>query len=111
MLDNFNLPLNLRLILNCPICQREYQPNAVQVLKESDFSWLTYITCHTCGAHLLTKFASLPQGVVGNAILTDLNPEEVIDFAQRAIIEADDVLAVHELINKQEFFKQIRLEQ
>lgn len=109
MVDNFNLPLNLRLLRNCPICQHEFNTNSVQILSENDFGVLTYMTCLACGARLLTKLSTQPQGIVGNAILTDLRPEEVIDFAGGAdSIQADDVLAVHQLINNQEFFKVIK---
>ncbi len=107
MLDNYNLPLNLRLIRNCPICQHEYQPANVQVLNESEFGVLTYATCSFCGAHLLTKFANLPQGVVGNAILTDLQAQEVLTFAEQLAVTGDDVLAAHQLLNNQELIKEI----
>lgn len=108
MVDNFNLPLNLRLIRNCPICQHEFKANSIQVLSENDFGALTYMICAFCGARLLTKLSSMPQGIVGNAILTDLKPEEVMDFSGNAgNIQADDVLAVHQLINDQEFLKQL----
>ncbi len=109
MADNLNSPLNLRLIRNCPICQHEFKLNAIQVLNENDFGVLTYMICSFCGARLLTKLATMPQGVVGNAILTDLKAEEVMDFAGGAeSVQADDVLAVHKLINNQEFFKAIK---
>lgn len=108
--DNFNLPLNLRLIRHCPICQHEFNQQSIQVLHENDLGALTYMVCGFCGARLLTKLSSLPQGVVGNAILTDLKPEEVLDFVGQAdSIQADDVLAVHKLINQQEFFKAIKV--
>ena len=108
MIDSFNLPLNVRLIRNCPICQHEFKSNAIQVISENDFGALTYMICSACGARLLTKLSMMPQGVVGNAILTDLKAEEVMEFSGSAdSIGADDVLAVHKLINNQEFIKQL----
>ncbi|MFA5126597.1 MAG: hypothetical protein WC465_01180 [Patescibacteria group bacterium] len=107
MIDNYNLPLNLRLIRNCPICQREYMAANVQVLSESEFGVLTYATCSVCGAHLLTKFSNLPQGVVGNAILTDLQAQEVLSFAEQLAVSGDDVLAAHQLLLNKELINEI----
>ncbi len=101
-MQNFNLPLNLRLIKKCPVCQHEYKQSMVQVLDESEYGILTYATCVNCGANLLTKFASMPQGVVGNAILTDLKAYEVMDFVNTDELTADEVLAIQQIIYKKE---------
>lgn len=93
-----NLPLNLRLIKNCPVCQREYRQNMVQILSENEFGLLTHMTCAHCGAHLLTRLSTMPQGVVGNSILTDLQADEVMSFLNHDEISADDVLRVHQLL-------------
>ena len=97
-----NLPLNLRLIKHCPVCQREYQRTLVQILSENEFGLLTHVTCAHCGAHLLTRLATMPQGLVGNSILTDLQADEVMSFIAHDEISIDDVLRIHQLLeNKQ----------
>jgi hypothetical protein len=93
-----NLPLNLRLIKHCPVCQREYQQTLVQILSENEFGLLTHVTCAHCGAHLLTRLATMPQGVVGNSILTDLQADEVMGFIAHDEISAEDVLRVHQML-------------
>jgi hypothetical protein len=93
-----NLPLNLRLIKHCPVCQREYQQTLVQILSENEFGLLTHVTCAHCGAHLLTRLATMPQGLVGNSILTDLQADEVMGFISNEEISTDDVLRVHKLL-------------
>ena len=102
MINSFNSPLNLKLIKKCPICSVDYQPANVQILDENEFGVLTYASCGSCKSNLLTKFTSLPQGVIGNAILTDLSPQEVLDFATDNEIEADDVLDIQALLSKKE---------
>lgn len=102
MMSNMNSPLNLRLIKKCPICNADYQQSMIQVLDESEYGILTYATCNSCGANLLTKFASLPQGVIGNAILTDLTPSEVLEFADGDDVNDDDVLDIQHLLSKKE---------
>jgi hypothetical protein len=98
-----NLPINLRLVKNCPVCQREYQHTLVQILSENEYGLLTHVTCANCGAHLLTRLATMPQGVVGNSILTDLQADEVMGFISFEAISGDDVLQVHQMLDKKEF--------
>ena len=93
-------PSNIRLLKKCPVCTTDYQQSMVQVLDESEFGLLTYASCNLCGANLLTRFSSLPQGIIGNAILTDLKPEEVMSFVQASSISADHVLIIQQEINK-----------
>lgn len=108
MINNFNSPLNLKLIKRCPICSVDYQPANIQVLDENEFGVLTYASCASCKANLLSKFTSLPQGVIGNAILTDLSPQEVLDFATDTAIEADDVLDIQAMITKKELINNLK---
>ena len=103
-----NSPLNLKLIKKCPICSTDYQQSMIQVLDESEFGLLTYASCQRCGANLLTKFASLHQGIIANAILTDLKPQEVMDFSNQADLSADDVLDARYLITKRELIKNLK---
>lgn len=95
-MNNFHPSQNLRLIRHCPICNTEYIQSQMQVLDESELGILTYISCRSCGANLLTKFASLPQGLIGNAILTDLEPQEVMEFAGAKELTADEVLEIQQ---------------
>lgn len=107
MLDN--LPLNLRLLKHCPVCQREYKASLVQILSENESGMLTYMTCAFCGAHLLTKLSAMPQGIVGNAILTDLLADEVMPFTAFDEISGEDVLQVHNLLNNKQFIKLLNI--
>ncbi|MBT6690924.1 hypothetical protein HOB10_01155 [Candidatus Parcubacteria bacterium] len=108
MINNFQSPLNLKLIKKCPVCNMDYQQSMIQVLDENEYGLLTYATCKSCGANLLTKFASLPQGVIGNAILTDLKPQEVMDFAGQDDLSDNDVLDIQYLISKKELINNLK---
>ena len=103
-----NHPLSLKLIKKCPICLTDYQQSMVQVLDENEFGLLTYATCAYCGANLLTRFASLPQGFIGNAILTDLIPQEVMDFAVGDDLTADEILTLHEQLKQKDLIKKLK---
>jgi len=108
MINNYNSPLNLKLIKKCPICSADYQESMVQILDENEFGVLTYVSCTSCKANLLTKFSSLPQGVIGNAILTDLSPQEVLDFAVGDDMDADNVLDIQAMLSKKELINNLK---
>mgnify|MGYP004004868237 CR=1 FL=1 len=108
MINNFNSPLNLKLIKKCPICSSDYKQSMIKILDENELGVLTYASCSNCKANLLTKFSSLPQGIIGNAILTDLSPQEVLDFATDNDIDADDVLDIQAMLSKKELIKNFK---
>lgn len=109
MLHLNNNPSNLKIVRRCPVCANEYNQNKIQVLEESEHGLLTYISCQTCGANLLTKISSLAQGLVGQAILTDLQAAEVMNFAVGDDLTADEVLQMQENIYNKQLINQFRL--
>lgn len=100
---------SIRLVQNCPVCDRKYQPNRVQIIDEFGNSFLAYLTCNFCQSNLIVKVISMPQGLVGNAILTDLSPEEVLRFSDGIKVTADDILNVHQSLTKNEIFNNLKI--
>ena len=98
---------SIRLIQQCPVCNKKYQENKVQILDEQGNAFLAYLTCSFCRSNIIVRVVSLPQGLVGSAILTDLNPDEVIEFSERQSIVSDDVLYTHQLLINNEFIQLI----
>ncbi|MFW0837965.1 MAG: hypothetical protein ACKKL5_03110 [Candidatus Komeilibacteria bacterium] len=88
---------SIRLVQQCPVCNRQYQENRVQIIAEDNNTFLAYMTCHFCQSNIIVRVFSLPQGLVGSAILTDLAPTEVLHFMNQSVVSANDVLAVHQL--------------
>jgi len=100
---------SIRLVQNCPVCDRKYQPNRVQIIDEFGNSFLAYLTCNFCQSNLIVKVISMPQGLVGNAILTDLSPEEVLRFSDGIKVTSDDILNVHQSLTKNEIFNNLKI--
>ena len=100
---------SIRLVQNCPVCDRKYQPNRVQIIDEFGNSFLAYLTCNFCQSNLIVKVISMPQGLVGNAILTDLSPEEVLKFSDGIKVTSDDILNVHQSLTKNEIFNNLKI--
>lgn len=90
--ENFHL----RLIQSCPVCGRDYQEPMLRLLGEGEKDVLAHLTCAQCQSKILVKVAMTPNGVIGNALLTDLFPEEVGQFSKSGVVDANFVLSVHE---------------
>jgi hypothetical protein len=89
---------HLRLIQSCPVCGRDYQEPMLRLLGEGERDMLAHLTCGQCQSKLLIKVLLTPNGVIGNALLTDLFPEEVDSFRKSGAIDANYVLAVHDYL-------------
>ncbi|MFH1367247.1 MAG: hypothetical protein ABIH38_04680 [Patescibacteria group bacterium] len=88
----------MRLNGRCPICQAMYDFQKLQILGEQDQSILVYLECPVCSASILSVLSMDPRGMSAQGMVTDLTSEEVFDLGMEGIIEADDVLAMHELL-------------
>ncbi|MBL7021792.1 hypothetical protein ISR92_00470 [Patescibacteria group bacterium] len=100
---------SIKLVQNCPVCTRKYQQNRVQILEAFGNSFLAYLTCNFCNSNLIVKVISMSHGLVGNAILTDLSPEEVMSFSDGDKISSDDILNVHQSINNNEIINNLKI--
>lgn len=109
----FNSPdknfFSLKLIQSCPLCGRDYQDNRLQIIDEAENELLAYLSCQTCQGRVLARVTILPQGLVGNAILTDLESDEVSRFSKEGLVDANFVLEMHQQIKDQpEFIKNLK---
>ena len=91
---------SLRLIQRCPVCNQDYNTGQIQILDEENNSFLAYLTCSFCHSSILVRVLTLPKGLVGNAILTDLLSEEVMPFSEEEQVTGDDVLFIHDYLAK-----------
>ncbi len=91
---------NLRLNGRCPVCSTPYDLNKFKILAEREQHVLTYIECGSCGAGLLSLLTVQPQGMEAVGLVTDLASDEVARFEQGASVSADDVLAMHDALER-----------
>src|SRR3989339_565653 len=90
---------SLKLIQKCPVCNHDYTDGRIEILTESEMSFLAYLTCVYCSSSIIVRVMTMPHGLIGNAILTDLTSSEVMDFSLESEIEANNVLSLHELMS------------
>ncbi len=94
---NKNIITNsLRLIRQCPVCQTKYEVRKVQVVDLTETGVLVYFSCPICFSSLIAQIVEAPFGMVGSAMLTDLEAGEVKKFKDGDGVTADDVLEVYE---------------
>lgn len=96
--------LNLKLIQKCPVCNADYIDNRIEVIDENDHSFLAYLSCGFCASNIIVRVVTMPHGLIGNAILTDLGPIEVLEYSQTENIKSDNVLEVHQMISQDSNF-------
>ena len=95
---------SLKLVQKCPVCARDYADGKIDILGENERSFLAYLTCGHCFSNIIVRVMTMPHGLIGNAILTDLTATEVMDFSLEPEIISDNVLEIHQLINQDNCF-------
>jgi len=96
--------LNLKLIQKCPVCSSDYIDNHMEIIEENDRSFLAYLSCGFCSSNIIVRVVTMPHGLIGNAILTDLGPIEVLEYSHAENIKGDNVLEAHAMISKNSNF-------
>ncbi|PIT90178.1 MAG: hypothetical protein COU22_03665 [Candidatus Komeilibacteria bacterium CG10_big_fil_rev_8_21_14_0_10_41_13] len=95
---------SLKLIQKCPVCNNDYHEGQIEILEENIRGFLAYMTCGFCSSSIIVQVNTMPHGLVGNAILTDLSSVEVMDYAQHDQVLGDNVLEMHQLMGKANTF-------
>ncbi len=92
-----------KLFQKCPICGTEYNHNQIKILETQDSFILSYLKCADCGSGLALKILMLPHGMVGQAVVTELDDEEIKNIKKaNKSISGNDVLLVYDFFKKGE---------
>lgn len=89
------------LITHCPVCSLRYNPLEAKVIEEANNAHLIYIKCRHCQAAILALIFANSLGISSVGIITDLNSDEIIKFKSAEPINCDDVIEIHQLLNRQ----------
>lgn len=95
--------LSLKLLEKCPSCTAMVPQKNIQVIDEGELYVLAHISCGSCSAKHLASIAAYPQGIMGNAIPTDLTAPEAMDALMRKALTENDVLELYRLIHGDRF--------
>ncbi len=98
---------DLKLIAYCPLCDADLNPLQVKVIEDKQDSHLVHIQCPKCKGFILALVLKTATGVSSVGIITDLNFNDVYNFKDKVKMTADEIIDIHEAINKRSFVKQI----
>ena len=99
--------LSLKLIQRCPACNAAFQQAQISIVQETDFTLLAHMQCQQCRVNLLANVVNMPQGLVGNAILTDIQLEEVGKLLDFEAMEDNYFLNVYNFVRQKDLWHQL----
>jgi len=91
---------NLDFLSRCSFCGNELEQNDLTILEEQDRGTMFHISCSRCGTSLISILSSNQTGIVSLGIATDLDRDEVKNKFSKKTISADEVIDVHEFIER-----------
>lgn len=91
---------SLRLIATCPFCSTTYNLTGAKVLAEREDAHLLHLECVKCGSAVVALVMTNGTGVNSVGLVTDLTSEDVVKFTGTEAINTDDVLAIHEALER-----------
>lgn len=82
------------------MCQANYNPLKTEVMAERDDAHLLYLVCRQCGSAVVALVTNGLAGLSSFGMVTDLTSHEVVTMASPQTVEEDDVLALHEWLER-----------
>ncbi len=83
--------------LLCPLCGTPYLEEGIHVLRHQGNRWTLSVQCYCCGSgSLITAHVQVSP---------DLNPGELIVFAQMPPLSEDDVLDIHNALQHDQTYR------
>lgn len=92
---------NLKSLIHCPVCNKEYRPAKMLLLNQEDKRSTLHLTCEACHASSLVYVSMSPVGVVSMGVLTDLEQSEAKRLIKAKALSSDDVLGVHQFLKQE----------
>ncbi|RJR31691.1 hypothetical protein C4569_01920 [Candidatus Parcubacteria bacterium] len=89
---------SIKIISFCPVCNAKYNPLEARILEEKDDAHLIHIKCRRCQSCVVALILTSNLGISSMGIVTDLTSEDVIKFKTAKVIDADDVINIHQLL-------------
>lgn len=94
----------IKVDAKCPVCGSMYDFGRLEVLLEEDGATLMYIKCTVCNSAALSLIAFGATGLKVASAVTDLDQDEVMLFQGFSPIQGEEVLQLHEDLQKTDNF-------
>ena len=89
-----------RLLANCPVCNARYDFFQARIIEEQQESYLIFIKCKKCKSNIIALLLNNIYGISSIGLVTDLDYDDVVRFTKERYLDYDDVIEVHELLQK-----------
>lgn len=88
----------LMTIITCSVCGKRYEGENVRILGRYTDLWFLSVYCTNCHSQSLVA-AVLRDGKYPE-LVTDLTEEEYTKYREMAVVDADDVLDLHNFLRE-----------
>ena len=99
--------LSLHLMEKCPACRSAIPMQNIHILDETEMNMLAHLSCARCNNKYLTYIMHQPNGLIGNAVLTDLTYNETVSSLDGKRIDEDALLVLYQLVHRADFITQL----
>jgi len=98
-LDLRSLRSQFKIMKECPLCEKSFKMDRIQLVEMGQNTKLLHITCPSCNNALLIliSFSEIGVGLVG--LTSDLTLEDVKRLKTREAFGSDELLDYYEIIN------------
>lgn len=84
----------------CDRCGTPYKPSNLNIIQDSGISSIIHFSCSNCKSRHIATFMR-PLGVSSRSpINTDLDINEIKEFAKKGEVSSDDVLSIYSRLEK-----------
>jgi len=90
-----------QIMPGCPICNKKYEVQKIQIIDEVEGRVLSHFQCTHCSSCFLASITETPFGHMAAGLMTDLRADEVVKFAGSEPVSYDDVLDLYELMESE----------
>ena len=98
---------SLKLVSECPVCRRKDFPAEIKLIQEQDEGHLLHIQCKNCESCIVVLISLGEHGLNLVGVLTDLGSEEVKKFIHRGPLDSDEIIELHNMLQKKDFINKV----
>lgn len=96
---------SLDFIEECPVCERKYGEESVQIIEQNGEANLMHITCSECLNSVIAVVVMSNVGSSSIGVLTDLEPEDIMRLKGQSKFSHDQILEFHLMLQQEKEFE------
>lgn len=97
----------LKLISHCPVCNHNYQSEAIKLFANVSEAKFVHFTCKSCHSYFIAMVMTMAKGVSTVGMVTDLSFADVQKLYTLPAITIDEAIEASQIIDKPDFYKQL----